>query len=224
MLIDEPVAGTLVMSVSVDNRGGGRMVAEHFAALGRRRAAVLGAPEGMPTSSARIESFVQRATELGLGVPAIGTAERRTGDAVDQAVRMLDAHPGIDCLFAGDDRDSTALTRAADDAADRGDWTTAVVERFRAIIRSLDERGALEDYPGMTAHEAATVAASVVVGHADDLHRAGVLFDAVRYGEIDPTFEQDVWMRDLADAIHRTQPAVEPALAEVPVHGRGGPL
>jgi len=49
-------------------------------------------------------------------------------------------------------------------------------------------------------------------------------FDAVRYGEIDPTFEQDVWMRDLADAIHRTQPAVEPALAEVPVHGRGGPL
>ena len=127
-------------------------------------------------------------------------------------------------LFAGDDRDSTALTRAADDAADRGDWTTAVVERFRAIIRSLDERGALEDYPGMTAHEAATVAASVVVGHADDLHRAGVLFDAVRYGEIDPTFEQDVWMRDLADAIHRTQPAVEPALAEVPVHGRGGPL
>ena len=126
-------------------------------------------------------------------------------------------------LFAGDDRDSTALTRAAS-SADRGDWTTAVVERFRAIIRSLDERGALEDYPGMTAHEAATVAASVVVGHADDLHRAGVLFDAVRYGEIDPTFEQDVWMRDLADAIHRTQPAVEPALAEVPVHGRGGPL
>lgn len=103
MLIDEPVAGSSVMSVSVDNRGGGRMVAEHFAALGRRRAAVLGAPEGMPTSSARIDSFVQRATELGLGVPAIGTAERRTGDAVDQAVRMLDAHPGIDCFFAGDD-------------------------------------------------------------------------------------------------------------------------
>ena len=101
-------------------------------------------------------------------------------------------------LFADDDRSSTTLTRAADDAAGRGDWATAVVERFRAIIRSLDERGALEDYPGMTAHEAATIAASVVADLADDLHRAGALFDAVRYGEVVSSPEQDAWMRDLA--------------------------
>ena len=45
-----------------------------------------------------------------------------------------------------DERDARALARAADAAAERGDWGTAVVERFRAIIRSLDERGLIEDY------------------------------------------------------------------------------
>lgn len=112
VLIDEPVAGRSVMSVSVDNRAGGRLVAEHFAAIGRKRAAVLGAPEGMPTSVSRIESFVQRAAELGLSVPAIGTAHRRTGDAVDQALGMLDADPAIDCFFAGDDLLAVHLLRA----------------------------------------------------------------------------------------------------------------
>ena len=122
-------------------------------------------------------------------------------------------------LFADDDRSSTTLTRAADDAAGRGDWATAVVERFRAIIRSLDERGALEDYPGMTAHEAATIAAAVVVDLADDLHRAGALFDAVRYGEVVSTPEQDAWMRELAEAVRRTRPAPRPAPAPAPAIG-----
>ena len=118
-------------------------------------------------------------------------------------------------LFADDDRSSTTLTRAADDAAGRGDWATAVVERFRAIIRSLDERGALEDYPGMTAHEAATIAASVVADLADDLHRAGALFDAVRYGEVVSSPEQDAWMRGLAEAVRSTR--LTPQRAPVPV-------
>ena len=50
-----------------------------------------------------------------------------------------------------DDRDAATLTRAADEAAERADFATAVVERFRAIIRSLDEHGVIDEYPGMTA-------------------------------------------------------------------------
>ena len=126
-------------------------------------------------------------------------------------------------LFADDDRSSTTLTRAADDAAGRGDWATAVVERFRAIIRSLDERGALEDYPGMTAHEAATIAASVVADLADDLHRAGALFDAVRYGEVVSTAEQDAWMRELAQAVQGARLAPQSAPAPIPAPAIGGP-
>ena len=100
-----------------------------------------------------------------------------------------------------DERDARALARAADAAAERGDWDAAVVERFRAIIRSLDERGAIDDYPGMTAHEAAAAASAAVVDHADDLLHAGTLFDAVRYGEVVSTEEQDAWMRDLAQRV-----------------------
>ena len=97
-----------------------------------------------------------------------------------------------------DERDARALARAADAAAERGDWDTAVVERFRAIIRSLDERGLIEDYPGMTAHEAAALASSALGALGGELTRAAVLFDAVRYGEVVSTAEQDAWMRDLA--------------------------
>ena len=74
----------------------------------------------------------------------------------------------------------------------------AVVERFRAIIRSLDERGFIEDYPGMTAHEAAVLGSSALEALGEELTRAAALFDAVRYGEVVSTEEQDAWMRDLA--------------------------
>ena len=97
-----------------------------------------------------------------------------------------------------DERDARALARAADAAAERGDRDAAVVERFRAIIRSLDERGLIEDYPGMTAHEAAALASSALGALGGELTRAAVLFDAVHYGEVVSTAEQDAWMRDLA--------------------------
>lgn len=109
-----------------------------------------------------------------------------------------------DLLFE-DDRDSASLTRAADAAAERGDWMTAVVERFRAIIRSLDERGAIEDYPGMTAHEAANLAAPAVGGLAPELQAGADLFDAVRYGHVVSAPAQDMWMRDLAARVERVQ-------------------
>lgn len=97
-----------------------------------------------------------------------------------------------------DERDARALARAADAAAERGDWAAAVVERFRAIIRSLNERGLIEDYPGMTAREAAVLGSSALEDLGGELTRAAALFDAVRYGEVVSTEEQDAWMRDLA--------------------------
>ncbi|WP_235984744.1 DUF4129 domain-containing protein [Actinomyces trachealis] len=111
-------------------------------------------------------------------------------------------------LFDSDLRDAAALARDADAAAQAGDFATAVVERFRAIIRSLDERGLLEDYPGMTAQEASVLAQQALTGaHTKNgeslvldpqLHEAGNLFDTVRYGENEPTTQQDQWMRELA--------------------------
>ena len=97
-----------------------------------------------------------------------------------------------------DERDARALARAADAAAGRGAGDAAGVERVRASLRALDERGLIEDYPGMTAHEAAALASSALGALGGELTRAAVLFDAVRYGEVVSTAEQDAWMRDLA--------------------------
>ncbi|RRD24435.1 DUF4129 domain-containing protein [Actinomyces bowdenii] len=125
-----------------------------------------------------------------------------------------------DALF-GDDRDSEDLTRAADAAASRADFATAVVERFRAIIRSLDERGLIEEYPGMTADESVPLAARSL-GDCEIITRLGQgaeLFDAVRYGRVEPSSQQDEWMRGLARDVTgarapRARATAAPALAE----------
>lgn len=119
-------------------------------------------------------------------------------------------------LFDTDLRDSHALVRDADNAAASGDFVTAVVDRFRAVIRSLDERNLLEDYPGMTAHEASQLAGAALEGARGpdgavlnlrpQLFRAGDLFDAVRYGDLEASDAQDQWMRGLAAQVEACVP------------------
>lgn len=97
-----------------------------------------------------------------------------------------------------DARTSADLTAAADGAAARGDWAGAVLDRYRAIIRSLDERALLEDRAGLTAHEAAELAAAALPTLAERLRWAGGRFDAVAYGHAPATAEDDAALRDLA--------------------------
>ncbi|QDB78503.1 DUF4129 domain-containing protein [Georgenia wutianyii] len=104
------------------------------------------------------------------------------------------------------DATSASLTAAADDAADRGDWALAVLMRFRAIIRSLDERTVLDDRPGLTAHEAGAAAASLLPGCAAGLTWAARLFDDVCYGSARPGPDQDARMRELAREVAAARP------------------
>lgn len=114
-----------------------------------------------------------------------------------------------DAPLFSDERDSTELARAADAAAAQGNYATAVVERFRAIIRSLDETGVIEEYPGMTALESVALTAQALgpTELVSRLGRAAELFDAVRYGKVASTPEQDEWMRTLAQDVLRAAPA-----------------
>lgn len=100
-----------------------------------------------------------------------------------------------------DARTSAALHASADAAAARGDLAAAVLDRYRAIVRSLDERGLLEERAGLTAHEAAELAATALPAHAEGLRRAGELFDAVAYGHAAATTEQDAALRTLAETL-----------------------
>lgn len=77
----------------------------------------------------------------------------------------------------------------------------AVVERFRAIVATLEERSVLDEQPGRTADEAARDAGFALPARADQLAAAARLFDAIHYGSGDATEDDDRRMRDLDRAI-----------------------
>lgn len=81
----------------------------------------------------------------------------------------------------GDVRDADALRRAATAAAAARDWTLAVEERFRALVRSLVERELVRVHPGTTAHGMADAASRPFPERSADLESAAADFDAVRY-------------------------------------------
>ncbi len=85
-------------------------------------------------------------------------------------------------VFEDDVRDSDAMRSAAVDAAARGDWTLAVIERFRGMVRDVERSGWVAVVPGMTAYEFVTQAGSRVPALATELDWAGDLFDRIRYG------------------------------------------
>lgn len=119
-----------------------------------------------------------------------------------------------------DDRSSADLHAAADAAARRGDHVAAVLDRFRAIIRRLDERGALDDRAGLTAHEAAALAAGALPDLAGPLGWAGRLFDDVRYGHASAGPAEDEAMRSLAARASAVHPLVTAGAGAAP-HGAG---
>jgi len=95
---------------------------------------------------------------------------------------------------------------AADDAAGDGDWNTAVLERFRAVIAGLEERGVLDTRAGRTADEAAVEAGAVLPGVAEILRAGATRFDAVRYGARHAGPADDAALRELDDAVTTARP------------------
>lgn len=113
--------------------------------------------------------------------------------------RARQAEPGA--VFA--DPGSTAVDHraAADAAAARSDWRTAVVERFRAVVRELEARAVLVPQPGRTADEAAREAARWLPDLAGALHDGARAFDDVRYGDRPGDAAADAALRALDDAV-----------------------
>lgn len=94
-----------------------------------------------------------------------------------------------------EERTAAELRLSADDAAARGDHAAAVVDRFRAIVRSLADRTLLDERPGLTADEAAREAGKRLPLVRADLERAALLFDRVRYGRARASADDDQWLR-----------------------------
>ncbi|MFF7250423.1 DUF4129 domain-containing protein [Embleya sp. NPDC008237] len=105
---------------------------------------------------------------------------------------------------------SAAEHRAAADAhAAGGRWDEAVRERFRAIVRALEERAVLDVRPGRTADEAAAEAGRALPDAAADLRAAAATFDDVHYGGRTADRDLDRDLRDLDARCAAARPRVE---------------
>lgn len=105
-----------------------------------------------------------------------------------------------------DDRTAAQLRADADAAAARGDWRSAVIDRFRAVVRALEERVVLDVRPGRTADEAAALAGVRFPAEADALRRGARLFDDVCYGDAPAGPDDDQRLRDLDARLAAARP------------------
>jgi hypothetical protein len=110
-----------------------------------------------------------------------------------------------------DPRTAAEMRAAADTAAAAGDWTLAVVERFRAVVRSLEERAVLDARPGRTAREAAVDGGKRLPGLAEALDDAARTFDGVCYGHLPASPADDAALRSLDAQVAATRPAARTA-------------
>lgn len=113
-----------------------------------------------------------------------------------------------------DTRTAAQLRSAADEAAAREDWHEAVAERFRAVVRSLEERTVLDERPGRTAHEAVEAAAARLPASGAALREAGRLFDDVVYGDQPAARADDARLREVDAAVAAERPLGGPATTD----------
>ncbi|WP_277209809.1 DUF4129 domain-containing protein [Isoptericola croceus] len=110
-----------------------------------------------------------------------------------------------------DARTAAQMRAAAEEAAARQDWPLAVLERFRAVVRGLEERVVLDERPGRTAREAAVAASTRLPALATDLHTAAGRFDGVCYGHLPAGPADDAAMRALDDQVAAARPTAPAA-------------
>ncbi|HVW40865.1 MAG TPA: DUF4129 domain-containing protein [Amycolatopsis sp.] len=111
-------------------------------------------------------------------------------------------------VFEGRPRAAADHRAAAEQAAAAGDLAGAVRERFRAIVRGLEERGVLDEMSGRTADEAARDAGARLPGSRDELAAAAEKFGAVHYGGLPASGEDYRRLAALDAQLPRERPGV----------------
>jgi len=119
---------------------------------------------------------------------------------------------GAQLFGEAEGRSAAELRTAAAEAASRGAWDAALVLRFRALARALDERGVVETPPGATVHAFARAAELAFPSFGDDLEAAATAFDDVRYLRRPGTAALYAGVADVDDAIARAKPVLREEL------------
>ncbi|GAB3506314.1 DUF4129 domain-containing protein [Amycolatopsis cihanbeyliensis] len=111
-------------------------------------------------------------------------------------------------VFATGPRSAAEYRTAAERAVAAGQWDEAVRERFRALVRGLEERGVLDERSGRTADEAASVAGARLPALAEELRAAAVRFDDVHYGGRSATERAYRTLTALEERVRASRPVV----------------
>ncbi len=104
--------------------------------------------------------------------------------------------------------------------AEQGDWTAAVRDRFRAMVRELEVRTILDVRPARTATEAAYSASKVLPDCRDVLRVGAESFNAVVYGERPADSAAYQRMVELDDRVTRAADRVDLAADSAPAEAR----
>jgi hypothetical protein len=99
----------------------------------------------------------------------------------------------------------------AEGSAASGNWGDAVVDRFRALVRSAEDRTILDPEPGRTADEVALALSVPFSSEAGRLDHAARTFDAVRYGNAVPRSSDYEHIAALDAALEAARPGRYPA-------------
>ena len=102
----------------------------------------------------------------------------------------------------------------AETSAAAGKWGDAVVDLFRALVRSAEDRTILDPQPGRTADEVARELAAPFGAEAERLGRAAATFDAIRYGNRAADAADYQAMASLDTALEAMKPARTPGQQE----------
>lgn len=109
-------------------------------------------------------------------------------------------------VFGGKRRSADDYRRSAAEAAAGGRYDDAVRDRFRAVVRALEERALLDVRSGRTADEAAAEAGLLLPNVADALRRGARLFDDVHYGGREGTEAAYRELTELDERCRRERP------------------
>lgn len=101
--IGAPIAGLSIPYVDLDNTEGGRLAARRLVEAGRRRLAVIGGPQDMPSANHRLAGFLEVAAEAGVEPPVVVHGDYSSGSGTEAIIRILDRAPQIDGLFVAND-------------------------------------------------------------------------------------------------------------------------
>lgn len=115
VVVGRPDDDDLRASVDVDNRGGAKKAARHLVSLGRRRLAMIGAPENTSAGVDRREGFLAGLEEAGLSIDGRfvqGDWSSESGRAA--MLELLEQDP--DAVFVASDRMAVGALRALQEA------------------------------------------------------------------------------------------------------------